>query len=73
MGEGLQGLWSESTSFQKINGWWGQQRAERVFMLCLFVAALLPLRTEAEWEEVKKTVSSQKQDSSISDEFYKVS
>lgn len=73
MGEGLQGLRSKSASFQKINSWWGQQRAERVFVLCLFVAALLPLHTEAEWEEVKKTISSQEQDSSISDEFYKVS
>ncbi|XP_016394328.1 scm-like with four MBT domains protein 1 [Sinocyclocheilus rhinocerous] len=36
-------------------------------------AALLALRTEAEWEEVKKTVSSQVQDSSINEEFYRVS
>lgn len=40
--------------------------------VCLFVA-LLSLRTEAEWEEVKKTVFSQAQDSSISEEFYRVS
>ncbi|XP_052425000.1 scm-like with four MBT domains protein 1 [Carassius gibelio] len=33
--------------------------------------ALLALRTEAEWEEVKKTVSSQVQDSSINEEFYR--
>ncbi|XP_051967204.1 scm-like with four MBT domains protein 1 isoform X2 [Xyrauchen texanus] len=35
-------------------------------------AALLPLRTETEWEEVKKTISCQDQDSSISDDFYRV-
>ncbi|KTG07324.1 hypothetical protein cypCar_00019533, partial [Cyprinus carpio] len=35
-------------------------------------AALLSLRTEAEWEEVKKTVSSQVHDSSINEEFYRV-
>lgn len=34
---------------------------------------LLPLRTKEEWEEVRQAVTNQPQDSSISEEFYKVS
>ncbi|XP_022538508.2 scm-like with four MBT domains protein 1 isoform X2 [Astyanax mexicanus] len=34
-------------------------------------SALLPLRTEEEWEGVRQTISTQTQDSSISEEFYK--
>ncbi|XP_072522308.1 scm-like with four MBT domains protein 1 isoform X2 [Salminus brasiliensis] len=34
-------------------------------------SALLPLRTEEEWEEVRQAISNQTQDSSISEEFYK--
>ncbi|XP_030633567.1 scm-like with four MBT domains protein 1 isoform X3 [Chanos chanos] len=34
-------------------------------------AALLPLRTEEEWEEVRQTIANQPQDCSITEEFYK--
>ncbi|KAL6464405.1 hypothetical protein MHYP_G00267220 [Metynnis hypsauchen] len=34
-------------------------------------SALLPLRTEEQWEEVRQAISNQPQDSSISEEFYK--
>ncbi|TRY65790.1 hypothetical protein DNTS_014258 [Danionella cerebrum] len=34
-------------------------------------AALLPLHSEAEWEETKRSISSQMEDSSISEEFYR--
>lgn len=34
---------------------------------------LLPLRTKEEWEEVRQAIANQPQDSSISEEFYKVS
>ncbi|XP_017567427.1 scm-like with four MBT domains protein 1 isoform X1 [Pygocentrus nattereri] len=34
-------------------------------------SALLPLRTEEQWEEVRQAISNQPRDSSISEEFYK--
>ncbi|KAI4872063.1 hypothetical protein NFI96_020611 [Prochilodus magdalenae] len=39
--------------------------------VCSTLTALLPLRTEEQWEEVRQAITNQPQDSSISEEFHK--